>query len=121
MYSLNKLESYSRISALGPVGHCTSHFKSAVCISCRPPVDVHKGEGGRPMWTHVDRGREVKNRIFCGGHNWMTPYSTENSLQQVPQHYLLAEASPGNEVRGAGHEFFLSSPAQHFSCVPRLF
>src|SRR6218665_2498158 len=46
MYSLNKLESYSRISALGPVGHRTSHFKRAVCISCRPCVDVHKGGGG---------------------------------------------------------------------------
>src|SRR6218665_2573132 len=55
MYSLNKLESYIRISALGPVGHCTSHFKRAVCISCRPCVDVHKGEGGSGpcgrMWT----------------------------------------------------------------------
>src|SRR6218665_1269716 len=49
--SLNKLESYSRISALGLVGHCTSHFKRAVCISCRPCVDVHKGGGGP---THVD-------------------------------------------------------------------
>src|SRR6218665_1575930 len=51
MYSLNKLESYSRISALGPVGHCTSHFKRAMCISCRPCVDVHKGGGGA---AHVD-------------------------------------------------------------------
>src|SRR6218665_3191523 len=65
-YSLNKFESYSRISDLGPVGHCTSHFKRAVCISCRPRVDVHKWGGGvRPcgrMWT--GRGR-VKNLIFC--------------------------------------------------------
>src|SRR6218665_3209307 len=56
--SLNKLESYSRISALGPVGHCTSHFKRAVCISCRPCVDVHKGgEGSGPCGQggHVDR------------------------------------------------------------------
>src|SRR6218665_270366 len=51
-YSLNKLESYSRISALGPVGHCSSHFKRAVCISCRPRVDVHKG--GREGPAHVD-------------------------------------------------------------------
>ena len=36
------------MSALGPVGHCTSHFKRAVCISCRQRVDVHKGEGVRP-------------------------------------------------------------------------
>ena len=48
---LNKLESYSRISSLGPVGHYTNHFKRTVCISCRPCVDVHKGEGGP---THVD-------------------------------------------------------------------
>src|SRR6218665_387211 len=33
------------------VGNCTSHFKRAVCISCRPHVDVHRGEGGR---AHVD-------------------------------------------------------------------
>ena len=41
---LNKLQSYSRISALGPVGHCTSLFKRAMCISCRPHVGVHKGD-----------------------------------------------------------------------------
>src|SRR6218665_270650 len=62
-----KLESYSRISALGPVGHCTctSHFKRAVCISCRPCVDVHKGGGGSGpcgrMWTE---GGEGKKRDF---------------------------------------------------------
>ena len=32
---LNKLQSYSQISALGQEGHCTSHFKRAMCISCR--------------------------------------------------------------------------------------
>src|SRR6218665_549220 len=31
---LSKLQSYSRISALGPEGHCTSRFKRAMCISC---------------------------------------------------------------------------------------
>src|SRR6218665_3168348 len=53
---LNKLQSYSRISALGLEGHCTSHFKRAMCILCQQHVDVHKGEGVRLMWTHVDRG-----------------------------------------------------------------
>src|SRR6218665_2311079 len=48
---LNKLQSYSRISALGRAGHFTSRFKRAMCISCRPHVDVHKGEGVWPMWT----------------------------------------------------------------------
>ena len=33
------------ILAFGPEGHCTSRFKRAMCISCRPNVDVHKGEG----------------------------------------------------------------------------
>src|SRR6218665_1981818 len=73
MYSLNKLESYSRISALGPVGHCTSHFKRAVCISCRPCVDVHKGEEGP---AHVDacgQGRGGQKRDFCRRHKWMAP------------------------------------------------
>ena len=61
---LNKLQSYSRISALGPVGHCTSHFKRAVCISCRPSVDVHKGGSGPCGRMCVDRGGGVKNVIF---------------------------------------------------------
>jgi len=39
----------------------TSHFKRAVCILCRPCVDVHRAEGGP---AHVDRGRGVKNVIF---------------------------------------------------------
>jgi len=64
---LNKLQLYSRISAVGPEGHCTSRFKRAVCISCRPHVDVHEGEGAQLLWTHG-----VKNRIFCGRHKWMT-------------------------------------------------
>src|SRR6218665_286874 len=50
-YSLNKLQSYCRISASGPEGHYTSRFKRAVCISSRPRVDVHKG-----VPAHVDRG-----------------------------------------------------------------
>ena len=49
--------------------NCTSRFKRVVCISCRPRLDVHKGEGVRRMWTHVERG--VKNLIFC---KWMAPY-----------------------------------------------
>jgi len=40
---LNKLQSYSRISALGPKSHCTSRLRRVMCISCRPHVDVHKG------------------------------------------------------------------------------
>jgi len=40
-------------------GHCTSRFKRAMCISCRPHVDIHKEERGDwLMWTHVDRGEE---------------------------------------------------------------
>ena len=58
---LNKLQSYSRISDLGPEGHCTSRFKRVMCISCRPHVDIHKVEGGL---AHVDACGEVKNRIF---------------------------------------------------------
>jgi len=65
------LVTYSQISALGPVDHCTSHFKRAVSISCRPCVDVHKGEGGSGpcgrMWT----GGGGQNVIFCGRHKWM--------------------------------------------------
>ena len=61
------------MSALGPEGHCTSRFKRAMCISCRPHVDVHKGEEsgscGR-MWT--GRG-ESKIRFFRGRHKWMAP------------------------------------------------
>ena len=46
---------YSQISAIGPEGHCTSHFKRVMCISCRPHVDVHKGSCGQGS---------VKNLIF---------------------------------------------------------
>src|SRR6218665_3239715 len=67
---LNNLQSYNRISALGPEGHCTSRIKRAMCISCRPCVDVHKGVGGL---AHVDRGRG-KSPDFCGRHKWMAPY-----------------------------------------------
>ena len=59
---LNKLQSYGRISALGPDGHCTSRFKRAMCISCRPHVDVYKGV--LLIWTHVDRGKRQKSD-FC--------------------------------------------------------
>jgi len=48
-FSINRSRTVE--AALGPVGHCTSHFKRAVCISCRPCVDVHRGEGGP---AHVD-------------------------------------------------------------------
>src|SRR6218665_3244805 len=79
MYSLNKLESYSRISALGPVGYCTSHFKRAGCISCRPCVDVHKGEGVRPMWTHVEKSNCVAAAFHLPCHG--DPRNWSNSLR----------------------------------------
>ena len=56
---VNKLQSYSRISALGPEGHCASRFKRAMCISCRPHVDVHKGG-----LAHVDRGEGSQKLDF---------------------------------------------------------
>src|SRR6218665_2362816 len=57
---LNKLQlqSYSETSALCPEGHCTSRFKRAMCISCRPHVDVH-GTCCR-LWT----GGGGQNLIF---------------------------------------------------------
>jgi len=51
---LNNLQSYSRISALGPEGHCTSRFNRAMCISFRPHEDVHKGDREGP--AHVGMG-----------------------------------------------------------------
>src|SRR6218665_751502 len=44
------------------------YFMSTVCG--RP----QGGRGIRPMWTHVDRERGVKNVIFCGRHKCMAPY-----------------------------------------------
>ena len=70
---LNKLQSCSRISALGPEGHCTSCFKRVMCISCRPHVDVHKGVGGWLMWTGGS-----KIRFFCGCHRRMASYSSSS-------------------------------------------
>src|SRR6218665_2437234 len=57
---------WHEISAVGPEGHCTSHFKR---VMCRFHVDVHKGEGsgscGRKLtgliWTW---GGGFKNLIF---------------------------------------------------------
>jgi len=72
---LNKLQSYSRISALSPEGHCTSRLKRATCrpISRRPHVDVHKGEGAP---AHVDAyGQRIKNLIFSGRCKWIVPYN----------------------------------------------
>ena len=56
---LSILQSYSRISALGLEGHCTSRFRRAMCISCRPHVDVHKGERGL---AHVDACRQGEGK-----------------------------------------------------------
>jgi len=61
---LNKLQSYSRISALGLEGHYTSYFKRAMWF------DVDR------MWTSTNRERsgscgqreEVENPIFVGRH-----------------------------------------------------
>ena len=61
---LNKLQSYSRISALGPEGHCTSRLQRAVCISC--------GQGGAGS----------KTGFFCGRHKWMT----SNAISKCPGH-----------------------------------
>src|SRR6218665_2747312 len=41
-----------------PLGHCTSCFKRAVCISSRPRVDVHKTGGKRPC------GQGAEDTIF---------------------------------------------------------
>src|SRR6218665_1688789 len=73
LHLLNKLQLYCRISALGLEGHCTSHFKRAMCITgtCRLHVDLHKGEGVWLMWTHVDR--EVKNLISLWQRKRMAP------------------------------------------------
>jgi len=57
---INKLQSYSHISALGPEGHCTSLSKRVMCISCRGSGSCGQGEG-------------VKNPIFWGHHKWMAP------------------------------------------------
>ena len=57
---LNKLQSYSRISALGPDGHCTSRFKRATCVSCGRPNggrgsgSCGQGEGSQKPDFFVD-------------------------------------------------------------------
>src|SRR6218665_1193348 len=83
---LNKLQSYSRISALGPEGHCASRFKRAMCISCQQYVDVHKGEReagscGR-MWR--GGGGRVKHPILCMDviNGW--PLTLLSSATQLP-------------------------------------
>ena len=50
------------MSAIGPEGYCTSCFKIAMCISCRPHVDVHKGGRGsgscERMWAGGGGGKK---------------------------------------------------------------
>src|SRR6218665_1623307 len=74
VYSLNKLELYSRISALGPVGHCTVAISRERCVFHVDRVHVWTSTGGSGpcgrMWTE---GRGFKNVIFCGRHKWMAP------------------------------------------------
>src|SRR6218665_1129758 len=73
-------EYYSRILALGPKGHCTSCFKTVMCISCRRNVDVHKWGAG-PMWI----GGGAKNRIFL----WTSLVDDRNVCYIHLQHCLI--------------------------------
>ena len=47
----------------------TSRFKRAMCISCRPHVDVRKPRKGEKGPAHVDRVEGVKNLIFVDAVN----------------------------------------------------
>src|SRR6218665_386057 len=54
--------------------YCFCLCVCAVCISCRPRADVHKGEGFGPcgrMWTEGG-GQKLD---FCVRHKWMAPYT----------------------------------------------
>ena len=61
---LNKLQSYSQSSDLGPEDHCTSRFKRVMCISCQPHVDVHKGRGGLAHVDSCGQGEEGQKSDF---------------------------------------------------------
>jgi len=66
---LIKLQSCSRISALCLKGHCTSRFKRAMCISCRPHV-----EGGLAHVDACEQGKGGQKSDFClGRHEWISP------------------------------------------------
>ena len=97
---LNKLQSRSHISALGPDGHCTSHFKRAMCISCRPHMDVHKGEGAWLMWTG---GGGQKHDFFCGRHKWMAPKLNCHSLSEVRYLVIFIPSVSCCVFRPVGH------------------
>jgi len=63
-------------------------------------VDVHKGEGVKLMWTHVDRGTEggVKDLIFSGRHKWMTPnhdFAKNTTLLTSPESHTKLPYSGG--------------------------
>ena len=51
-------------------GHCPSCFKRMMCISCRPHVDIHKGEGA----GSCGQGKGWKTWFSCGRHKWMAPH-----------------------------------------------
>src|SRR6218665_3976674 len=50
-----------------------SKFKRAVYFMSTASGRPQGGRRVRLMWTHVDKGRRVKNLIFCGHHKWMAP------------------------------------------------
>jgi len=72
---LNKLQSCSRISALGQEGHCTSRFKRAMCLSCRLHVDVLKGGPD----SCGQEGGGSKSWLFCICYKWLTQQFMVNS------------------------------------------
>jgi len=62
---LNKLQSYySRISILGPEGHCTCCFMTVKCISCGRHVGVNRGGGIGLIWTE-----EGLQTVVLSGHH----------------------------------------------------
>src|SRR6218665_313396 len=61
-----------------------------------------QGEGVRPMWTHVDRGRGSKTRLFCGRHNGMTLGSRLPVSDKKARPSLLRGPTMGGDLGGWG-------------------
>ena len=82
---LNKWQLCSRISALGPKGHCTIAVSRKRCVGlCHVDRVWTSTRGGGP--AHADacgqEGGRVKNLIFCGRHKWKASYGNSALLTE---------------------------------------
>src|SRR6218665_1616515 len=73
------------------------------------------------MWTHVDRGRWVKNGIFCGRHKWMAPYFHDRAGRHILYIILMAGNLRKDARRLRSDKMRLSIASNPFHVLRRLY